>query len=112
MTESKESKKSYTRKILSTAKAIIEDTQSDSRNKIIANLKNNKDEKADKNTTDYLGVTASIVIMEPVTESQSFRRIKQPLKSCPGNKRKVLLDSGMDGGLYFLQNDKTKPFHT
>ena len=47
-----------------TAKAIIEDTQSDSRNKTIANLKNNKDEKADKNTTDYLGATALIAIME------------------------------------------------
>ena len=43
-----------------------------------------------KHKTSYLGVMALIAIMELATESQSFRRIKQPLKSHPSNKIKVL----------------------
>ena len=41
--------------------------------------------------------------MEPVTEGQKFSRKKLPLESHPSNKIKVLLDSGLDGDLYFLQ---------
>ena len=63
------------------------------------------------NTKDRLGVTALVAIMEPVTESQSCRVIKQPLKSHPSNKIKVLLDSGPDRDLYFLPKGKDKPFH-
>ena len=46
----------------------------------------------------------------PGTESQSSRAYKQPLRSRPSNKIKVLLDSGSDGALYFLQKGKDKPF--
>jgi hypothetical protein len=62
------------------------------------------------NTKNKLGVTALIAIMEPATESQSSIAHKQPLRSCPSNKIKVLLDSGSDGDLYFLQKGKDKPF--
>ncbi len=106
-TESKDSKKTYTKKICSTIKAITEDAESDSSNKIIANLKNNKDDNAYKNITDYLGDTALIAIMEPATKNQSFRRIKQPLKSHPSNKVKGIFDSGSGGDIYFLQKGKT-----
>ena len=61
-------------------------------------------------TKDRLGVTALVAIMEPATESQSSRAYKQPLRSRPSNKIKVLLDSGSDGDLYFLQRGKDKPF--
>ena len=64
----------------------------------------------DANTKNKLGVTALIAIMEPATESQSSRAHKQPLRSRPSNKIKVLLDSGSDGDLYFLQKGKDKPF--
>ena len=63
-----------------------------------------------ENTKEQLGVTALIAIMEPATESQSSRAYKQPLRSRPSNKIKVLLDSGSDGDLYFLQKGKDKPF--
>ena len=53
---------------------------------------------------------ALIAIMEPATESQSSRAYKQPLRSRPSNKIKVLLDSGSNGDLYFLQKGKDKPF--
>ena len=53
---------------------------------------------------------ALVAIMEPATESQNFSRKKLPLKSNPRNKIKVLLDSGCDGDLYFLQKGKVKPF--
>ena len=62
------------------------------------------------NTKDKLGFTALIAIMEPLTESQSSRAYKQPLRSRPSNKIKVLLDSGSNGDLYFLQKGKDKPF--
>ena len=63
------------------------------------------------NTKDKLSVTALIAIMEPVTESQSSRAYKQPLRSHPNNNKiKVLLDSGSNGDLYFLQKGKDKPF--
>ena len=55
-------------------------------------------------------VMALIAIMEPATESQSSRAYKQPLRSCPSNKIKVLLDSGSDGDLYFLPKGKDKRF--
>jgi hypothetical protein len=48
--------------------------------------------------------------MEPATESQSSRAYKQPLRSRPSNKIRVLLDSGSDGDLYFLPKGKDKPF--
>jgi len=63
-----------------------------------------------ENTKEKLDVMASIAIMEPATESQSFRAYKQPLRSHPSNKIKVLLDSGSDGDLYFLPKGKDKPF--
>jgi hypothetical protein len=62
------------------------------------------------NTKGKLGVTALIAIMEPATENQSSRAYKQPLRSRPSNKIKVLLNSGSDGDLYFLQKGKDKPF--
>jgi len=62
------------------------------------------------NTKNKLGVTALIAIMEPATESQSSRANKQPLRSRPRNKIKVLLDSGSNGDLYFLPKGKDKPF--
>ncbi len=48
--------------------------------------------------------------MEPATESQMFSRKKLPLTSRPRNKIKVLLDSGSNGDLYFLQKGTDKPF--
>ena len=48
--------------------------------------------------------------MEPATESQTFSRKKLPLTSHPSNKIKVLLDSGSNGDLYFLQKGTDKPF--
>ncbi len=57
-------------------------------------------------TKDRLGVTALVAIMEPATESQASRASKQPLRSCPSNKIKVLLDSGSDGDLIFPQKEK------
>ncbi len=44
----------------------------------ISNTKNNKGHNVDKDTKDYLDVTALIAIMEPATESQCFRSDKQP----------------------------------
>mgnify|MGYP006194978105 CR=1 FL=1 len=35
-----------------------------------------KDKNAKSNTSDYLGVTALVAIMEPATESQKFSRKK------------------------------------
>ena len=71
-----------------------------------------KDKNAKSNTSDYLGATALIAIMEPATESPKFSRKKLPLMSCPSNRIKVLLDSGSDGDLYFLKKgtDKTFPY--
>jgi hypothetical protein len=53
---------------------------------------------------------ALVAIMEPVAESQSSRAYKQPLRSRPSNKIKVLLNSGSNGYLYFLPKGKDKPF--
>ena len=64
----------------------------------------------DANTKNKLGVTALIAVMEPATESQSYRAHKQPLRSRPSNKIKVLLDSESIGDLYFLQKENTNPF--
>ena len=64
-------------------------------------------------TKDRLGVTALVAIIEPVTESQSSRAYKQPLRSQPSNKIKVPLDSGSDGDLIFLpKGDKPFPYLT
>ncbi len=52
----------------------------------------------------------SIAIMEPATEGQESSRKKPPLESCPSNKIKVLLDSGSNGDLYFLQKETDKHF--
>ena len=65
-----------------------------------------------ENTKEKLGVMALIAIMEPATESQSSRAYKQPLRSHPSNKIKVLLDSGSDGDLFSYQKEKTNPFPT
>eukprot|EP00804_Cyclotella_cryptica_P001001 CCRYP_012345-RA/>CCRYP_012345-RA protein AED:0.44 eAED:0.44 QI:0/-1/0/1/-1/1/1/0/179 len=59
---------------------------------------------------DRLCLTALLAIMESVTESQSSRAHKQPLRSRPSNKIKVLLDSGSDGDLVFLPKGKDKHF--
>ena len=48
--------------------------------------------------------------MKPATECQHFNQKKLPLTSCPSNKIKVLLDSGSDGDLYFLQKGTDKHF--
>ena len=48
--------------------------------------------------------------MAPVTESQTSRINKQPLKGHPSNKIKVLLDSGSDGDLFFLPKGRDIPF--
>ena len=69
-----------------------------------------KDKNAERNTSEYLGVTALVAIMEPLTESQKFSRKKLPLTSHPSNKEKVLMDSGSNGNLYFLQRGTDKPF--
>ena len=71
-----------------------------------------QDDNTKSNTSDYLGVTALIAIMEPATEGQTFSRKKLLLESCPSNKIKVLLDSGLGGDLYFLQKgtDKHIPY--
>jgi hypothetical protein len=58
------------------------------------------------NTKEKLGVIAFIAIEEPATESQSSRAYKQPLRSRPSNKIKILLDSGSDGDLYFLPKER------
>ncbi len=55
---------------------------------------------------------AQIVIMEPVTESQTYRVFKQPLKGHPNNKINVLLDSGSDGDFISYQKEKTNTFPT
>lgn len=47
----------------------------------------------------------------PAIESQS-KVNKQSLKSHPSNKVNVLLDSWLDGDLYFLPKGKDKPFPT
>jgi hypothetical protein len=65
-----------------------------------------------ENTKEQLNVMTLIAIMDPATESRSSRAYKQPLRSRPSNKIKVLLDSGSDGDLYFLPNGKDKPFPT
>ena len=53
-----------------------------------------------ENTNKQLGVTALIAVIESATESQSSRAHKQPLRSHPSNKIKVLLESGSDGDLF------------
>ena len=49
---------------------------------------------SNNNTKNRLGIMALIAIMEPASESHTFRAHKQPLKSCPSKKIKVPLDSG------------------
>ena len=73
-------------------------------------LKMDKNPSPKDNTKEKLAVTALIAIMEPATESQSSRVNKQPLRSCPSNKIRVLLDSGSNRDLYFLTKGKDKPF--
>ena len=74
--------------------------------------KQDKEQVQSKNTTMQLGVRAVIAIMEPATESQSSRAYKQPLRSCPSNTIRVLLDSGSDGDLFSYQKEKASPFPT
>ena len=69
-----------------------------------------KDDNAKSNTSGYLDVTALIAIIEPATKSQKFSRKKLPLESRPSNKIRDLLDSELDGDLYFLQKRTDKHF--
>ena len=69
-----------------------------------------QDDNAKSNTSDYLGVTTLIAIVEPAIESQKFSRKKLLLESHPTNKIKVLLDSGSDRDLHFLQKGTDKHF--
>ena len=50
------------------------------------NNKNSKGHNVDKHTKEYLGVMALIAIMDSVTENQTSRVNKQPLKCHPSNK--------------------------
>jgi hypothetical protein len=50
-----------------------------------------------ENIKEQVGAMALIAILKPASESQYSRAYKQPLRSCPSNKIKVLLDSGSDG---------------
>jgi hypothetical protein len=63
-----------------------------------------------ENIKDKLGVAVLIAITEPATESKSSRAYKQPLRSCPSNKIKDLLDLGSNGDIYFLPKQKDRPF--
>ena len=65
----------------------VENTQNNDSNANIAkNLNKVRHECNKNNTSDHLGVTALVAIMEPATESQNFRRKKLPLKSCSRKK--------------------------
>ena len=77
----------------------------------ISNTNNNKGHNVDKDTKEYLDVLTLKAIIKPATESQTSRENKQPLKGCPSNKIKVLLDSGSDGDLFFLPKGRDKPIH-
>ncbi len=91
MTESKISKKSPTNKGSTTK---VSNTKKDKSSKISAkNGRTVHDDNVTSNTSDYVGVTALIAMMEPATESHEFSRKKLPLVSCTSNKIKVLLDS-------------------
>ena len=106
---SKNQLKSYSKRISPTTTDIAEVTKSDDNNKIAEeNLKNNKNDHVDKN----ISILALIAIMELGTESQSFRRDIQPMKGRPSNKIKVLLNSGSNGDLFFLQEGQDNPFTT
>ena len=104
---SKTSKKSYTQKSSTTK---VDDT--DNSKNVAETLSKVKDKNARSNTSDYLRATALVAIMEPATESQKFSKKKPPMAICPSNKIEVLLDSGLDGDLYFLQKgtDNTFPY--
>ena len=79
--KSKTLKKSHTQKISTTK---VDDTNL---SKMSAEtLSKLKDKSAKSNTSDYLGVTVLVAIMEPVTESQKVSRKKLPLTSHPSNK--------------------------
>ena len=53
---------------------------------------------------------ALVAIIEPETKGQSSQAKKQPLKSCPSSKIKVLLDSESNGDIFFLPKGADKPF--
>ena len=97
----------------SDASDIIANKNSDTSGKI-AKAKQSKisTSKVGDNKTNHLSVTAVIAIMEPATESPEISRKKLPMVSRPSNKVKVLLDSGSDGDLYFLQKEQTNTFPT
>jgi hypothetical protein len=90
---------------VSTNNDVSNDTTNVSCNNITMKTLNQKE-----NTKEQLAVMALIAITEPATESQSSRAHKQPLRSHPSNKIKVLLDSGSNGDLYFLPKGIDKPF--
>ncbi len=87
MTESKISKKSPTNKGSTTK---VSKTKNDKSSKISAKTgRTVHDDNVTSKTSDYVGVTALIAIMEPATESHEFSRKKLPLVSHPSNKIKV-----------------------
>ena len=57
-----------------------------------------------------IGVMALVAIMEPATENLASKGPHIPLRSCPSNKIRVLLDTGSNGDLFFHEKGKPKPF--
>ena len=51
-----------------------------------------------------------MAIIEPVTENLTTKGPPIPLRSCPSNKIRVLLDTGIDGDLFFYEKGKPKLF--
>ncbi len=94
------SEKSCNKKIVTDNINVSNDTTNISTDKVtMKTLKMDKIQNHAKNTTAHLGVMAVIAIMEPATESQFSRALKQPLRSHPSNKKRVLWDSGSNGDL-------------
>ena len=105
MMQEKTSKKSCNKKIVTNNNDVSDDISNVSNDNVTMKTTHT-------NTKDKLGVTALIAIMEPATESQSSRVHKQPLRSSPSNKIKVLLDSGSNGDLIYYKKEKANPFPT
>ncbi len=51
-----------------------------------------------------------VAIMEPATEKLTSKGPQIPLRSHPGNKIRVLLDTGSNGDQFFYQKGKPNPF--
>ena len=106
MMQENKSKTSCTKNIVNNNIDVSNDTTNVSSENITMKAINKKE-----NTKEHLGVTALIAIMEPATESHSSGAYKQPLRSRPRNKIKVLLDSGSNGDISY-KKEKTNPFPT